>query len=248
MPRHTTPVPLVCALTMLGIVTCAAPSDVAASPWVLPEGVTVLRLSGGIDFADSEFLPDGTNQAYPLNGRFESYYFEMEGRYGVLPKLEVGLKLQFKGVSYNSDPLLNPPAADDPGLSDYREEVISFSRRDVGLADIYLSAGYQHATGAVNLSSTLVLKVPSGYTSPQETFADGEPNQKSVEDDVALGDGKASLEYRLHLGRFFTSTLSLIQISAGYEARFNGPGHRAVGNIKLGQGVEERLYLFLGAN
>jgi len=243
--RHTIPA---LALAVL-LLTIIAASEVAhATPWVLPEGLTVMRLGGGVDFADSEFLPDGTNQAYPLNGRFESYYFEIEGRYGLVEKLEVGLKLQFKGVSYNSDPLLNPPATADPDLRDYREQVVSFSRRDVGLADIYLSTGYQHAKGAINLASTLVLKVPSGYTSPQETFANGEVAQQNVQDDVTLGDGKTSLEYRLHAGRFFNSTLTLIQLSAGYEARFNGPGHRAVGTLKFGQGVEERLFFFLGAN
>lgn len=233
--------------SLVALLAMATPRDAAATPWVLPEGLTVLRLGGGVDFADSEYLPDGTHQSYPLDGRFESYYAEIEGRYGLAKRLEVGLKLQFKGVSYNSDPLLNPPDDANPGLRDYREEVISFSRRDIGLADIYLSANVQHLTGAVNLASGLVLKLPSGYTSPQETFADGQPSQ-NVQDDVTLGDGKTSLEYRLHLGRFFSSTLTLFQLSAGYEARFNGPGHRAVGTLKLGQGVEERLFFFLGAN
>lgn len=225
-----------------------SPSPAHAGPWVLPEGLFVLGVSGGAEFADEEYLPDGTRQVFPLEGRFNSYHLGVEGRYGLSPTVEVGIKAQFKGVSYVSDPVLLLPGVDAPGLLDYRENVLSFNSGSVGVGDLWANIVYNHLAGGVQLSSQLQLKVPTGYQAPRETFVDEVKRQDKLGDDVTLGDGKVALGYRLQVGTFINRTGTLLQADAGYLARFNGPGHQAVAEVKVGQTVDEHLVFFVGAD
>jgi len=241
----------VSALRLASLATLAVlaiPSTATAGPWGLPEGLFVLGVSGGAEFADEELLPDGTRQVFPLSGRFDSYHLDFEGRYGLSSVVEVGLKTQLKGVSYVSDPVLLAPGVDAPGLRDYRQNVLSFNTGAVGVGDIWATVVYNHLSGGVQLSSALELKVPTGYQAPRETFIDAVKRQDQLGDDVTLGDGKVALAYRLQAGSFIGATGTLLQADAGYLARFNGPGHQAVAEVKIGQTVDEHLVFFVGAD
>ncbi len=232
--------------TLLAMIVCS--SQAVASPWILPDGVKVFQLTAGTEFATGEFLPDGTQQAFPLNGRFDSYFLQLNGRYGIGHNLELGLRTQFKGVSYTSDSVLlfdgDFGAADEAEL---RNSVFSFSRGAIGLSDIHFSLGYQHLDGAVRLASVAELKVPTGYQAPRATFRDDDPNPDNLTDDVTLGDGQLDLLYSLQAGIFINKTLTLIELNAGYNARFNGPGHQGLAQIKLGQAIDEHIFFFISA-
>lgn len=236
------------ALLLALAATWSAPRAAHANPWVVPKDVRVLTLTGGADFADEEFLPDGTQQAFPLNGRFDSYFLDIGARYGLLDGVEINGSVQFKGVSYISDPFLAipDPLPDEP--VGYRDNILNFSQRGLGVADLYLGGVYQHVNGPVWLSSSISLQIPTGYTPPEQTFAEGTPSPENLADDVTLGDGKFEAEYELHFGAFINATGTLIQASAGYEARFNGPGHRATGLLKVGQRIDQRFFLFAEAD
>lgn len=238
LPRMTA------AFVFVGLYLSA--QGVMASPWILPQGVVVLQLSAGTDFAEREYLPDGTLQRFPLNGRFESHHFSVGARYGLVEDLELHFNTQLKGVNYNADPviILEDGAAPLTG-DEARAQVLNFNRRAAGLGDLNVGLGYQHLRGALNISSNVHVKIPTGYIAPRETFIDGNPEE--LGDDVTIGDGQLDLRYTLAIGAFFTRTLTLVELNMGYNLRFNGPGHQWMGQLKLGQALSDRVFLFTSA-
>ncbi len=214
---------------------CFGAAPAWANPWVLPEGVGIFQVSSGSDFANKEFLPDGTNQIFPLEGEFTSYYLQMGGRYGILPNIEIGANVLFKSVNYDDETLVLNSGTED-------QRTLSFDQSATGLGDVFLTGAYQHLTEGVRLASGLSLKFPTGYRSPRETFIEGDSNQ--IGDDVTLGDGQVDLQYTLESGWFINPTLTLLELDVGYNARFNGPGHQAVGLFKIGQALGQYLFAF----
>ena len=234
---------------LVAATSCLWASGAKASPWVLEKGVFAVGLSAGAGLASSEFLPDGRNQAFPLRGRFDSYFVQLDTRAGVGNGFEVTFKTLVKGVSYQADPVIltDKGPQNSLTLNDARQGVFNFSRRALGLADLYLGAVYQHYRGSVIVASSVELKLPSGYVGPKETFRDRSPLPGQVADDVALGDAQVDLQYMLELGWVIQRTRTFFALNLGYRARFNGPGHQALGEVKVGQAIGKRVFVFATA-
>lgn len=230
------------------LLTLAAANAAHASPWVLPAKKVVIGVTAGAGVASSEFLPDRTNQDFPLNGTFHSYQVELGGRVGLGYGFELSMRTSLKGISYVADSVVLVDDASPPGTPDgYRDAVFNFSTSQIGLADIYLGLAHQHLKSPLRLASSLELKLPSGYSAPQQTFADGKFGSGNISDDVALGDGQVDLRYSLQLGYFFNPTRTVLELNVGYCARFRGPGHQALGMLKVGQLITRYLLLFASA-
>lgn len=232
--------------TSLTFLLCLLPASASASPWIVDDGTTVIGVFAGADFADSEFLPQGDHQAFPLDGRFNSYYLEVSARRGFPLGFEMSLKAALKGVSYRADPVLlvvdasNPPST----LAQYRDAVLDFSRQRFGLADLHLAVAHQHVKSPLRLASRLTLKVPAGYDKPEGTFRDEQVSDAAIEDDVALGDGQVDLEYGLLAGYVVPPTGTALQAGAGYRVRFGGPGHQVTGLFKVGQLITRYVLVY----
>jgi len=224
------------------------PAAALASPWVAKDGTTVVTVNAGADFARSEFLPDGTNQIFPLDGSFNSYYLEVGARHGFPLGFEVNLKATLKGVSYKADPVLlvldpaNPPST----LQEHRNATLDFSEQNFGLGDIHLGLAHQHLEAPLRIASHLILKVPAGYDKPTGTFRADTPSADNIQDDVALGDGQVDLEYSLQVGYMVPPTKTLFELDAGYRVRFGGPGHQFAGLFKVGQFITKYVLLYAG--
>ena len=218
------------------------------SPWVLKKHGMVVGLTAGTQFATSEFLPrerDGKHQAFPLNGRFEAYFLELSGRYGLGRGFEVAAKVEFKGISFSSDPVLIQDGTESISPREANEQTFDFSQRAAGLGDIRLGVAYQHLKRQIRLASTVWVKIPGGYRQPRATFREDQPSPDQINDDVALGDGQVDLQYALEAGTVIRKTRTLFEVDAGYRARFNGPGHQVFGLVKIGQLVGRNVLLFV---
>ncbi|MEM6531931.1 MAG: hypothetical protein AAF654_04875 [Myxococcota bacterium] len=230
------------------------PAAAEASPWVLPEGRSVLSIKGGTDFATREFLiDDRREQRFPLNGRFESYTLQIAGRYGLFEDIEIGSRITLKNVSYISDPVIlgsgpdavNACTPDTATFVGCRERVADFTSSDFGFSDLYFNLVMQHIGGTARASSNLEIKIPTGYTEPAETFQDADPSQTlAILDDVALGDGRVHLQYQLETGVYAPSTGTVFEFAAGYRARLGAPGDQIIGEFKVGQNIGRRLFFF----
>lgn len=240
---------MACAAALLLGMVALGHTRAHASAWVLDKGVFAIGLFAGASLASSEYLPDGRNQAFPLRGRFDSYHVQLDARAGLGHGFELTFKTLVKGVSYQADPVIlsDQPAGASLSLADARKGVFNFSRRALGLADIYLGGVYQHYKGAVMIASSLELKLPSGYVGPKETFRDRSPLPGQVADDVALGDAQVDLQYLLEIGWVIPRTRTFFALNLGYRARFNGPGHQALGELKVGQAIGKRFFVFASA-
>ncbi|MEO1482974.1 MAG: hypothetical protein AAFU77_12780 [Myxococcota bacterium] len=233
------------------------PGLAKASPWVLPEGRSVLSIKGGTEFASREFLiDDRREQRFPLNGRFESYSLQLAGRYGLLEDIEIGSRITLKNVSYNSDPVIlaSPEGAEnacnetEATLQGCREQNTDFSSSDFGFSDLYFNLVMQHIGGTSRASSNFEVKIPTGYEEPDETFVDGEVNPQGIADDVALGDGRVHLQYQLETGFFSPSTGTVFEFSAGYRARLGAPSDQVISEVKVGQNIGRKLFFFASAD
>ncbi len=235
-------------IALFTMVACILLSSTAqASPWILPEGVTVFSMTMGAQSADHEYLPDGDRRAFPLNGRFDSYFLQLEGRRGMGNDFELSARALLKGVSYTSDPLILPvDDFDTLTRPEVQDNTVSFSQSALGLGDIYLGGGYQHLASSLRLSSVVEVKLPTGYASPRETFLGGDPDR--IGDDVTLGDGQLDLQYAIQAGYVIDTSRTLIELDLGYRKRFQGPGDQAFGTLKLGQSLHKRVFAFLGTN
>ncbi|MEL6544642.1 MAG: hypothetical protein AAFQ82_08445 [Myxococcota bacterium] len=242
---------------LVALAAMVAPSFAQASPWVLPKGKSVLSIKGGTDFASREFLiDDRREQRFPLRGRFESYSLQLAGRYGLFEDVEIGTRVTLKNVAYISDPVIlaspddatNPCTPDNATFQGCRERNTNFSSSDFGFSDIYFNLVMQHIGGSARAASNLEIKVPTGYTEPGETFQDGEVDPLSIVDDVALGDGRVHLQYKLETGWFISSSGTVLELAGGYRARLGAPGDQVLGEVKIGQNIGRRLFFFISAD
>ena len=222
-----------------------APTTADASPWLPDDGELTIGLTYDFQHADREFLPSGTDQAFPLNGTFSGSQLTLQSGYGITEKFEVAGSIAFKHVSYEADPIiLNLP--DGADSSEATGSILDFSESDLGASDIRLTGRYQLA----NLDDILLvatdteLKLPTGYDKPRPTFEDGQPSATNIRDDVTLGDGQADITQTLQAGAFVPPTGTFSQLDAGFAFRFGDPGHQLLGGLKLGQFIGDSVMVF----
>ncbi|MEL6180002.1 MAG: hypothetical protein AAFS10_13670 [Myxococcota bacterium] len=239
-----------------------------ASPWVLPKDTTVMQIQYRTEYAEREFLPDGTNQDFPLNGEFSSQSAELTLRRGLGFDLEISLKAVYKTINFSADPIyITAPAEEgsDDANGDGRvaiSPIFSFSEQVQGLQDIFLSLRYNAINSYVLVTPEIELKIPSGYAQPEGTFRDDDPGlldaseagdviptgEPPIGDDFTLGDGQVDLTAQLLLGTFISATQTFARANAGFRLRFNGPGEQVVWGVKIGQLIGKHLAIFAETN
>lgn len=237
-----------CRLSLLAAFSIALfvlPSNAQASPWTMPKDDLLFSLNYDFQFAEREFLPDGTFQKFPLNGRFTSSTLRLGGRYGFTSRFELAADVFFKAVNYTADPVILALPSDQANLDEARSSVVDFSTSQLGAGDIYLTGRYNLLNGTVALTNEVRAKFPTGYTPPQGTF---DEDTGAVADDIALGDGQTDLEEALLFGVFIPSTRTFGRADAGFRLRFGAPGHQAFGSLKVGQFLGDHIVLFAGSS
>jgi hypothetical protein len=249
------------ALGVLAVLVCHLPTA-HASPWTLKRGEIAVVTGFNQQWAHDEFLDDrGDDQSFPLNGRYRASTLDLNGRIGITDRLEFGLRVPVKLVSYKSDPviLLESPMTGGSNLDFYQENVIDLSQTRQGVGDIWFSGRYKLIGGSTALALEGRLKAPAGYEGPSGTFGE-EPEDaqefqenlgefiapERVEDDVTLGDGQVDLNLNVLFGAAFPSR-TFIRVDAGYNLRLGGAGDQILASAKVGQSVGEHVLLFAGS-
>ncbi len=234
-----------CLWPLAALAVFLLPMPASASPWTMPKDELLFTLGYDFQFAEDEFLPDGTYQSFPLDGRFTSSTLRAGFRYGFTSKLEVAAELTAKAVQYTSDPAIVALPEDTVDLATAREAVLDFSASRLGPADLFLTGRYNFIKSTVAIANETRLKVPTGYTAPQGTF---DEETGAIADDVALGDGQADLEDSILFGVFIPPTRTFARLDAGFRLRFGGPGHQLIGGAKIGQFIGDHFVLFAGGS
>lgn len=237
----------------------AAPSPATASPWVLDEDEIVV--TGRFDFqqADSEFFEPGEAEPFSLNGRYRSAAFDLGMRLGLVDKLEFGVNVPVKLVTYKADPVILLPGGDEAGIDYYQENVIDTSQTRSGVADIRMTTRYQFLEGALAGAFEFQLETPTGYEKPSGTFGD-EPKSRedflanigtyvrpeNIEDDVTLGDGQVDVTASALFGWAFP-TKTYLRLDTGYALRLGGAGDQIRTQFQVGQALGNRVLLKFGS-
>ena len=233
-----------------------------ASPWTLPRGDLVLSSSFDVQFADREFLDEGDETVFPLNGRFFAAGLTLSARLGVTDNIELEASVPLRFVGYQSDPAILRRSPQGLGeaetLQFFQDNIIDFSQSGAGIADITLRGRYQFLNWG-RLVSALQLSVttPTGYDPPEGTFG-VEPTSieaferdeaaivrpENVRDDVALGDGVLELEPALLVGVALGSG-TFARASAAYALRLGGAGDQLRADLRIGQGLGSSVLIYL---
>lgn len=231
---------------------CLAPSLAQASPWTLPQHELVFSTGYTYASADQEYLQNGKNQNFPINGEFLSSTLGVGIRYGLTDKLEVELQGAFKHLSYDADPVILGLNGDPPTLQDARNRIIDFDTERAGAADMNLAFRYNLYRGAIMVTPEFNLKVPLGYDKPSGTFRnlvawrDGDDDILVLEDDVTLGDGQVDARIGLLLGTYIPTSKTFARGGAGFIYRFGAPGHQIMADFKVGQFLSPKFIVFGG--
>lgn len=232
---------------LLFVSLMVAPTSAVASPWTLPQDDLSLVLGFDYSQADSEYLSDGDQQDFPLDGFFTSSTLRLGLRYGFTDNFEGSAQMAYKTVGYESQPLINPgidpTAFPDRGAA--TDAILDFSEVRTGPADVNLAGRYNFMRGLVMLTGEVGAKLPTGYEEPQGTL---DSDTGEVIDDVALGDGQTDLSGAILLGVFVPQTRSFVRLDLGYRHRLSAPGDQVFERFKFGQFVGDHVVLFAGVN
>jgi hypothetical protein len=207
----------------------------------MPDDDLTVLTSLDFAFADEEFLPDGTRQNFPLNGRYVSGQFTTTLRYGFTEDFEGGLTLRPKVVSFQSDPIILPKDTDQPS-----RDLLDFSSQQFGMGDVDLFARYQLLDRSVVASTETRAQLPTGYEPPEGTFVNDDFETRTVADDSTLGDGRAHLQQSFFVGAYIPRTQTFARADVGYRLIFGGVGDQVVGGVKVGQNIMGAVIPFLG--
>ena len=230
----------VCALVGL-CVLFGVHATAVASPWTLPKDELSLSLGYDFQFADHEYtapivgeadIPAGNYQRFPLEGEFSQSTLTFAGRYGFTDKFEGAFALDFKQVAFTSQPYL-AALPDTGGLAETRDEIVNFADTSVGAGDLRLAGRYNLHRSWWLATAEVQAKLPTGYEPPTGTT-------------VARGDGLMDVTPAILLGVFVPQTSTFARADAGYNLRLGGPGHQALGGIKVGQFLGDQVILFGG--
>lgn len=234
------------------VVWLAFPATASASPWTVPQDDLAVDFRYDFQRADREYLPDGTLQPFPLDGSYTASQLSFGARYGFTDRVEGAVELNFKQVSYSSEPFVASGLdnfEDRRGLYEDGGGLIDFSETRLGASDFYFRGRYNFLDkgGLIKLTTESELKLPAGYDEPSGTFAEDVPVPGDVRDDVTLGDGQVDLTQRLLFGAYIVPTRTFVSIDAGYEFRFGPPGDRLLGGVKVGQNLGDNVVVFAGS-
>lgn len=248
-------VSLVLALVGASLVWSGAAQ--AGSPWVLPGGESVFQLDFRSERGNREFLPDGTNQRFPLNGRYAGQSLTLSLRQGLGAGFEASIETSYKSVAYVSDPVTLLASPQGPQIV----PTFSLSNQTDGLGDVYLSTRYNVYQGPVVITPEIKVKVPTGYAPPSGTFEEDDPGlvvdedgnfventqgSVPVADDLTLGSGQVDVTGSVLMGTYISATRSFARLGGGFRLRLGGPAHQLVYDAKVGQFLSKYFIFFAG--
>lgn len=237
------------------------PGTAMASPWLLQANEFVLQGRYDYQQANSEFLDEGRNQRFPLEGEYQASTFETTARIGILGSFELQVSVPVKVVTYKADPIILLPAPEgSEGIDYYQENILDLSRSLSGVGDVRLAGRYQILRGPVASSFELQGKFPTGYDGPSGTFGSNPKDAQdflanagtyvspdNVEDDVTLGDGQLDLRAAILFGVAFPSQ-TFLRLDAGYDLRLAGAGDQIIGGLRIGQVLGKHVLISGGVN
>ena len=230
------------ALLAITLVLAPLPHDVAhASPWTVPQGAVAVTLGTEFVTATDEWLPDGTFQEYPLDGRFTGYRLRLTTRIGLTDRTELSLSTAYMQNNFNVDGFyLGAPPEELADLDQLRDGFINLQNDATGIGDVFMHLRSRLATQRRwLLTSEIELRVPTRYGRPTGTFINDDPSQ-GVGNQVALGEGRVAAGAALLLGLVPTSGLYITQ-TVGFRYRFEGPPPQLHGAFKIGGRVAPML-------
>ena len=234
---------IVALALFLSLTALASPS--LASPWTVQ--ADELSLSLGFDFQSSskEYLLQGKEQNFPLDGEFASSSVSLAGRYGFTNKFEGFFALTYKQAAYASNPLVRsfiPGTGESPDTSEQvtddrtaRLSLTNFSQSVDGVGDVFLGGRYSLRTGLIASALELQAKLPTGYDAPNGV-------------NVTLGDAQVDLQPSWLLGGFLPQSRTFARLDVGYNLRLGAAGDQVVGGFKIGQFIGESFIVFAGTN
>lgn len=241
------------------LLTLLLPTAASASPWTLRRGRAVVQAGFDFQLANSEFINEGPERSFPLNGRFSGTSLNLTARLGITDRFEMEVGLPIKFVNYRADPaIIQTFEGSDPdaALRHYQNNVLDFSQSGAGVGDLNLAGRYQFLLNPVALASELRITAPTGYAGPEGTFGPepqtveafvaagkGVVTPSNIRDDVTLGDGQLDMALQVLVGRAF-STGTFIRAGAGYKLRLGGAGDQVLGDLRLGQALGRRLLIY----
>ncbi len=236
-------------LSSLCVLALSAPGMVSASPWTLPQHDLVVSTDFSFASASKEFLNDGTNQLYSVNGQLRTSSLALSLRYGFTDNFEMEIRPTFKQLSYKSDPVLLGVLEEPYSLDDARSQIIDFDSSVIGAGDMDLVGRYSLLRSKFLLvTAEGGSKIPLGYKQPQGTFSslDFESAQFEVGDDATLGDGQIDIHAGLLFGTYVPLSRTFARVDTAYNHRFSTPGDQVLANVKVGQYLGQSLILVGG--
>ncbi len=231
-------------LLVATLATLLTTAPAQASPWTLPQDELAFAVSYNFQIANSEYLPDGHHQIFPLEGSSLSQGIQLTTRYGFTDRFEGAVDLSFKQVTYQALPLILG-APDDPSqLSGWNDAIIDFNTARTGMADVYFYGRYNLRRGLIMITSETSAKLPTGYQAPEGTF---DEDTGLVAGQATLGDGQADITQSILFGAYLPATGGFARLDLGARLRFGSPGNQLVGGAKIGQPLNPTTVLFAGA-
>jgi len=228
---------------LMALLAFGLASNAAASPWTLPAGDVALKFSTDLQFADREFLQEGDNVPFSIDGEFWAGHFRSDLRYGITDRIEVGGQLSFDYLSYNADEVFFGEGVINTEFTPGSQQsiaanIVSVDRTAAGLGDIRLFLRNRLTPlGRAVVATEVNLKIPSGYEQPVGTFTEDDP-ARGVGDDVTLGDGQMDVTGMLLMG--FAPTWDMfVRIDVGGRYRLFGPAPQVVAAFKTGYRVSD---------
>ena len=216
------------------------PAAAQASPWTLSKSKVAFRVSGDMQWANSEWLINGDYGRFPLDGRYFSANMRASVRYGITDRLEIGAETGLSHVQYNADEIyfgdpLVPNFDAVQSNQQIAENITSLDRRVTGVSDVQIYVKYRLTPDKLwrfVATPELHFKIPTGYERPAGTF-EGDDFGQGVADDVTLGDGQLDITANMHFGviphpRWFN------RLSVGFRLRLFGPGPQILASYKTG--------------
>lgn len=236
----------ICSLSLLLAITCAS-SVTFASPWTVPPDELVLTLDQDFQFADREFLPDGTAQLFPLNGTYRSHTTRVGARYGFTERFEGAVDLNFSMVNYNHDPVILNGFDEGASAGEATATIRNFNTSEFGAGDFYFHGRYNLFRGSFLVTTATTIKLPTGYTTPTGTFVTGADGSSLPGGQATLGDGQSDLTQSLLFGTYIAPIRTFMRLDTGLRYRFGDPGHQATANFRAGKFIGDRFVLAAGA-
>lgn len=235
------------------------PATALASPWTLRQGRAVVRAGFDFQLATSEFVNEGGERPFPLEGRFSGATLDLGARLGITDRFELEANLPIRVVTFTAEPTIIQvfEGTDaEEALRFYQGNLIDFSQAGAGIGDFTVTGRYQLLLRPLAAAIEMSVKAPTGYDGPEGTFGPEPDNLEdfaaqaetlvrpdNIRDDVTFGDGQLDVSAQLLLGAAF-STGTFVRAGGGYNLRFGGAADQVLADVRVGQALGAKVLVY----